>query len=196
MTPMSSRTLIWRSLRFHWRSHLGVLAGATLATAILAGALVVGDSVRHTLRRTALARLGQVSLALRAGDRFFREALAGELFLSLKSPVAPVILARGTAAAGEGDRRAGRVQVVGVDGRFWQLGEGVPAFQGEGVALNLPLDEQQGVPEPAALAMLVAAALAASGARRRLVGPLRAVDRDGAGGTTLVARLRERRIVK
>ena len=43
---MTWGTLIARGLRFHWRAHLGVLLGATLATAILAGALAVGDSVR------------------------------------------------------------------------------------------------------------------------------------------------------
>ena len=39
--PMTLRTLILRSLRFHARSHLGVLLGATLGSAILIGALLV-----------------------------------------------------------------------------------------------------------------------------------------------------------
>ncbi len=61
---MKAGTLVARSLRFHWRSHLGVLLGATLATAILVGALAVGDSVRESLRGMALARLGNVQFAL------------------------------------------------------------------------------------------------------------------------------------
>ena len=68
---MKFRTLIRRSLRFHWRSHLGVVLGAAIGSAALIGALVVGDSVKHTLRYQAVRRLPGVSIALDSGDRFF-----------------------------------------------------------------------------------------------------------------------------
>ena len=58
---------------------MGVLLGTILAGAILTGALVVGDSVRFSLKQMALARLGQTTLALTSGDRFFRADLAQEL---------------------------------------------------------------------------------------------------------------------
>src|SRR5947207_868419 len=58
--PMTLRTLIRRSLRFHWRAHLGVVLGAAIGSAVLVGALVVGDSVRESLRERALQRLGWV----------------------------------------------------------------------------------------------------------------------------------------
>src|SRR5215831_6610857 len=109
---MTGGTLAARSLRFHWRAHLGVLLGATLSTAILVGALAVGDSVRESLRGMALARIGNVQLALNSQNRFFRLDLADAISSELRAPVAPVILLRGT--AGNGDLRAGRVQVVGV----------------------------------------------------------------------------------
>ncbi|MCS6777778.1 MAG: FtsX-like permease family protein [Chloroherpetonaceae bacterium] len=121
---MTTVRLVLQSLRFYWRSHLGVFLGATLATAILAGALAVGDSVRYSLREMALARLGSVHLALNSQSRFFRAALAERLQEDLRAPVAPAILLRGTAVGqprqGEG-ARAGQVQVVGVDARFWQM---------------------------------------------------------------------------
>ena len=50
---MRLRTLIVRSLRFHWRGHLGVLLGAAVGSAALIGALVVGDSLKKDV---ALAR--------------------------------------------------------------------------------------------------------------------------------------------
>lgn len=75
---MSLVILILRSLRFYWRTHLGVLAGVAVTCAILTGALVVGDSVRFSLRQLALARLGRVTHAIATGDRFFREKLADE----------------------------------------------------------------------------------------------------------------------
>ena len=52
--------LCLRSLRYHWRAHLGVLLGVVISTAVLVGALAVGDSVRFSLRQMALARLGEV----------------------------------------------------------------------------------------------------------------------------------------
>ncbi len=66
---MTLRTLISRSLRFHWRGHLGVLLGAAVGSAALIGALVVGDSVRLSLRELALQRLGNVAYAMETGDR-------------------------------------------------------------------------------------------------------------------------------
>ena len=79
---MSFWLLIRRSLAYHVRSHLGVIVGAAIGTAALTGALLVGDSVRGSLRDHALERLQGVSYALSSGDRFFREDLAERLGLT------------------------------------------------------------------------------------------------------------------
>jgi len=72
---MKFRTLIRRSLRYHWRSHLGVVVGAVIGSAALIGALIVGDSVRGSLRERALERLGEIHFVLEGGDRFFTQRL-------------------------------------------------------------------------------------------------------------------------
>jgi ABC-type antimicrobial peptide transport system permease subunit len=76
---MTFRTLIRRSLRFHWRSHLGVVLGAAIGSAALIGALVVGDSVKGSLRDRAVQQVGCINLALDAGDRLFEANLAKRL---------------------------------------------------------------------------------------------------------------------
>ena len=76
---MTNWTLARRSVAFYLRSHLGTLLGAAIATAVLTGALLVGDSVRGSLRDMALARIGKIDVALASGDRLFRTALADEL---------------------------------------------------------------------------------------------------------------------
>ena len=76
---MSSWRLVLASLRHFRRTHAGVVAGSAIGAAVLVGALLVGDSVRSSLREQALARLGGVDVALVAGDRFLRPALADEL---------------------------------------------------------------------------------------------------------------------
>jgi len=143
---MNAVKLIVRSAAYYWRTHLGVAAGAAVATAVLVGALVVGDSVRYTLGTLALRRLGQTTLAMSSADRFFRaegadlddfnrihprkDALAGTpptdlaaaMQADLHAPLAPLLLLDGSARTPDSTGLANQVQVVGADGRFWAIG--------------------------------------------------------------------------
>lgn len=111
-------TLVRRSLAYHWRAHLGVLLGAIVGSAVLIGALLVGDSVRASLKTLALLRLGNTEHALASNDRFFRADLAGEISGDVKVPVTPVVQVLGTASARGGEGRANKVQVQGVNDGF------------------------------------------------------------------------------
>jgi len=142
---MTLRTLILRSLRFHARSHLGALLGAAVGSAVLIGALVVGDSVRGSLRDMALARLGRVQLALASNDRFFRAELAKGLEGSSGGVVVAVLQLLATTTTADDSARANRVQLLGVDDRFWNLDAKAAPFQSPGadeVVLNERLAQQ------------------------------------------------------
>ena len=54
------------------------MLGVATAVAVLAGALLVGDSVRGSLRDLVLQRLGRTDQVV-VSTGFFREALAGEM---------------------------------------------------------------------------------------------------------------------
>jgi len=145
-------TLIGRSLRFYRRTHLGVVGAAAVASAVLTGALLVGDSVTGTLHNVARSRLGKVSLAMPTGDRFFRAALAKELSGDLKATAAPLLQFSGLAARGDdATRRAGNVNVLAADDSFWKLAPGdppsgdPPGIAPGQVALNAPLANHLGV---------------------------------------------------
>jgi putative ABC transport system permease protein len=125
---MTLKKFILNSLRFHGRSHLGTLLGAAVGSAVLIGALLVGDSVRQSLRNMALMRLGETEFALASSDRFFRAELADGLQKELTAAVAPALQLSATAANAEGSARANRVQALGVEGRFWQLARSTPSF--------------------------------------------------------------------
>ena len=56
---MTLRDLVLRSLVYYWRTNLAVVLGVATAVAVLAGALLVGDSVRGSLRDLVLQRLGR-----------------------------------------------------------------------------------------------------------------------------------------
>ena len=135
-------TLVLRSLRFHARAHLGVLLGSVIGSAALVGALIVGDSVRGTLREIALSRLGHTELALIGGDRFFRDALADEL-AGRSVPVAPLLQLSGTITSEDGSARANRVQVNGIDDRIKRVEPSALSIHSEsGVVLNTALASQ------------------------------------------------------
>ena len=126
---------ILSSARHYWRGHLGLLLGAFLASAILSGSLLVGDSVRASLRRVAELRLGKVLTGVLGGDRWFTEKLAQQV------QSVPVIMATGSASAANGKVRVNGAQVLGVDTAFWKLSASGKAVTLEktDIALNEPL---------------------------------------------------------
>jgi ABC-type antimicrobial peptide transport system permease subunit len=120
---MTLAGLLRRNLFFHWRGNCAVCLGVIVGTAVLTGALLVGDSLRGSLRSLTDQRLGWVEHALVAG-RFLREGLGHRL---PAEHVAPVVLLQGAieteAPAGTPPRRANRVMILGVDDRFWPDGD-------------------------------------------------------------------------
>src|SRR5437879_6004344 len=112
---MSFVRLLLRNLRYHWRGNLAVYLGVAVATAVLTGALLVGDSLRGSLSDLTLRQLGWVDHAL-VSSRFVREDLANEIEAK---HAAPAILLQGAAVTepgpGQTPRRAGHVVIVGVD---------------------------------------------------------------------------------
>ena len=130
---MTRRQFLLRSLGHYWRTHVAVVAGVAVAVAVLAGALVVGDSVRGTLRELALSRLGATARVVLSGG-FFREGLAGELsrapgLEAAGRRVTPLVVREGLVTAQASGARVGRVQVYGVDDRFWAFHQ-VPGVSG------------------------------------------------------------------
>jgi putative ABC transport system permease protein len=115
---MTTFQLIRHSLFYHARGNAAVLLGTALGAAVLAGAFLVGDSLRGSLQKRAGDQLNGTSHAL-VGSRFVRQALADEL----PGGVKPVILLQGSAR--NGDRLASKLTILGVDARFG-LGESTP----------------------------------------------------------------------
>ncbi len=123
-----------RSLAHYWRTHLAVVVGVAVAVAVLTGSLLVGDSVRGSLKRLALQRLGAAHWVL-TSSVFFREALAAEMaahpdFSRQFGAACPLLVQEGRLTQPETGRAAG-VSVYGVDDRFWRF-QGVEPDPGFG----------------------------------------------------------------
>ena len=147
---MTPRLLLLRNLTHFWRTNVAVMLGVVAATAVIGGALIVGDSVRESLRQMSLDRLADVDHAL-TGQRFFREDLATnwEAASQTAQIVAPALVMQGTIEFSTASRRAapstetappredegktapaqsrgglvraGHINVFGTDARLWGL---------------------------------------------------------------------------
>ena len=121
---MSFWRLAFRSLTFYRRTNAAVLLAVAVATAVLTGALAIGDSVRYTLGRTLNARLGRIEFAVTPQGRYFRAQLASDLEQQLGGTIAPVLQVSGIITNDDGSRRINRVRVLGVDAKFFEAAPG------------------------------------------------------------------------
>src|SRR6056297_2916329 len=161
---MSYLQLITKALGHYWRTNLAVIAGVAVGAAVIIGALIVGDSVRDSMKQMTLDRLGGVDYSL-PGSRFFREQLAKDLSTAAsqdeKAPaveVAPAILLTCSLQFDDPDKQkntdedspeasitiAGRVNMIAADERLWQMlgGEDETRPDDEGIVLNNRVAEQ------------------------------------------------------
>ena len=119
-----------RSLTHYWRANLAVVLCCAVAAAVLSGALVVGDSVRGSLRDLTLERLGAIDHAVH-GPRYFTAALAARFGRELGegARAAPAILLVGSARRPDTGALASGVSVAGVGDELIALFAGSPSAE-------------------------------------------------------------------
>ncbi len=127
---MRFRTLVAHNLVYYRRTNAAVILGVATAVAVLSGALLVGDSVRASLRDLVLSRLGKTE-AVVTSAQFFREQLSREVAGS-----APIIALQGMVTHERDRRRAANVSVYGVDERFWKF-HGLDSKEGAQISAAL-----------------------------------------------------------
>ncbi len=151
----SRHSLTKSSLLHHWRSNLAIICGVAAATAVLSGALMVGDSMRGSLRDLTLDRIGKID-HLVVSDGFFRMELADELMQAKPGDISyeqvqPIIYFPGGTVENEGGQgRASGVTVIGTTPSFPDLDQsdiwpatGMPL--GESVIVNQALADDLGI---------------------------------------------------
>ncbi|MCX6283662.1 MAG: FtsX-like permease family protein [Bacteroidetes bacterium] len=132
---MNFTRLVIRDFFYYRKAFLAILCGAIISSAVLTGALVLGDSVKYSLERLAADRLGKIRYALHPGGRYFRQALADEIRCKTGGITAPAMLSEGIAVNPENNTRINRVQLVGIDGRFTKFWENTPSPPDDGSAV-------------------------------------------------------------
>ncbi len=138
--PMQPFTLIQRNLSYHWRTNAAVIFGVATAVAVLAGALLVGDSVRGSLRELVLGRIGKTDFVIAARNPF-RALLAKEM----GGGAYAMFAMEGIVAHGTNKRSASKVAIYGVDEGFWKFHEvtlSMDAPSGRNTLVSGPLAEE------------------------------------------------------
>lgn len=142
---MTFRGLLARNLLHYRAIHGAVALGVGVGAAVLAGALIVGTSVRGSLRDLTLDRLGSIDFAA-VGERYFRSSAAAAV--GGAGSAAAAILLRGSAEHADTGARAARVRVHGVDEAFWRFFDSeTPELGPREIALNRRLADELGAAE-------------------------------------------------
>ena len=148
---MRTSQLLKRNLVYYWRTNIAVILGVAAAVAVLSGALLVGDSVRGSLRDLFLQRLGNTNEVI-SGSGFFREQLVRDLLFNDITPsreeafvALPLIAIEGSVAHESNKTRAGGVRVYGVGEGFWKFhGSNLAAPQNRDVLISEGLARELG----------------------------------------------------
>jgi putative ABC transport system permease protein len=115
---MTRKRLIFRNLIYYWRTNLPIIAGIAASVAVLSGALLVGQSMRDSLRNLFYERIGATEYIV-AADHLFGEKLS-DAFGS-EGPSCPILYLKGIVTREQTGVRAYSVNVYGVDDRFWKF---------------------------------------------------------------------------
>jgi ABC-type antimicrobial peptide transport system permease subunit len=143
---MTTTRLLLQSILYYWRTNLSVLLGVVAGTAVIGGALIVGDSVRGSLRQMTFDRLGKIDHVV-SSHRFFREDLAAEIaahpdFSSRFDGIAPALVMPGSLTRHDEKKdeihRSNRVNVYGIGADMWKLIEhgGIDLPKDDGVVIS------------------------------------------------------------
>lgn len=120
---MNRRLWVTRNLVYHRRLHVSVALGVAAATAVLTGALLVGASMRGSLRNLTLNRLGLIDEVM-TSSRFVEAEPLLAAVREERQRVAGIIWTPGgtveTVVAGA-VRRATEVQLLGGDSDLWEM---------------------------------------------------------------------------
>ncbi len=118
---MTLLKLIIQSFKHYGKQNLTIALGVAISTAVLTGALIIGDSVQYSLLKIVQFRLGNTTHILSAGDRYFSDSLAFRMKNKIGGELSPLLILDGVASAKGGRFKIPKVQVVGIKTDFKEV---------------------------------------------------------------------------
>jgi len=153
--------LVLRTILHYYRLLLPVALGVAVSSAVIVGALLVGDSMRGSLKDIAMDRIGSIDSVVLA-PRWFDAKRLDQAATALASTdgqpaeihgllLLPSVVAELQDRSGESEgkiitRRSTELTLLGTDEAFWNLGSIRPARlpKGNELVLNASLAEKLG----------------------------------------------------
>ena len=145
---MNRLQYIFKSFIHYFKANLLVALGVAISAMVLTGSLIIGDSVRHSLKQATFYRLGETTHLVSVVERYFRQEMAAEIEAdNPEIKAAPVLLLEGIAVADGGQERANKVQVVGVNNDFEKISDShfYAQLQNNEIAISRNLAERLNV---------------------------------------------------
>ncbi len=113
--------------------------GAMLTTIIICGSLIVGDSIKLSLTKINVEKLGKIDHVVTSGDRYFSSSLKDRLNIS-DNKISSVLHVRGVSISGENSSISDNLNVYGIDNNFSDLyKQDIPVISEDEVILNRKL---------------------------------------------------------
>ncbi|MDR0305543.1 MAG: ABC transporter permease [Chitinispirillales bacterium] len=134
-----------RNFKFYLRSNLLLCAGSAVGALILTGALNTGFSLRESIRTIHDNRLGTTQWVLHSSTGQIRASVADSISANAEVKAAPVLLQMGSGGVAGRNDLVHRVNIIGVDDRFWELGpsqSNLPAFNDSMAVVNSALAQK------------------------------------------------------
>ena len=140
---MNQFRFIIKSLIHFRKQHFAVFMATIISTAVLTGALIVGDSVKYSLNHLVDKRLGSVEYAMLTGDRFVSTELSSNISKELNLPAAAMLMLQGIAINTNNQKRINRAQIIGVNSNFWSLSDiEMPALKDNEIIISQNVSER------------------------------------------------------
>ena len=113
--------LIIRSLNFYKRSALFQFLIILLLAAVITGSLLVGNSVKVSLKNSSAERLGNASILISSGTRYFTSDLPKRLVESSGLSCAGILDLQGYCQSLGSQKGAFNIRINGIDDDFFRF---------------------------------------------------------------------------
>jgi len=115
---MSIFKLVLNSFKYYLKANLLIAAGIIVTTAVITGALLVGDSMQHSLMQSVNYRLGNISHSITAGERLFTKDLAEKIESKTNYKTSQALMTRASGMIIGGEYQLENIQLWGIDNEF------------------------------------------------------------------------------
>jgi putative ABC transport system permease protein len=115
---MTIISLISRTLKHYFGSSVASLLGIAIATAVICGALIIGNSLKESLLQVVEYRLGNTTHTITAGERVFSKGFAYRISETNSIVASSVLKTDGIISVQGGNSRINSVNIWGIDSLF------------------------------------------------------------------------------